>query len=175
MREAGVDFFVGYLGVLNAERLGHLMCAGIAFMPVTLASQYNGTASVNEAQALGLPAGTTVWLDLEGLAAFKAQPQELAAKINAWAATVQAAGYEPGLYVGSPQPFTSQELYALGVVRYWRAPSRVMDRNGKLADPSCGWCMSQLWPSVTWAGVWSDINFVQQDYRGRLPTWAVAV
>jgi hypothetical protein len=34
--------------------------------------------------------------------------------------------------------------------------------------------MHQLYPSVTTAGVWTDLDFIQQDFRGRLPTWTVA-
>ncbi len=35
LRAAGVQCLVGYLGAMNTKRLGYLMAAGIAFMPVT--------------------------------------------------------------------------------------------------------------------------------------------
>ncbi len=176
LNDSGIDFFVGYLGMFNRDRLKMILDAGMAFMPVTVAGAYDGKAAAATCVALGLPKGCTVWLDLEGKKAFSTPPEELKTAINDWATAIIASGYEPGLYIGSPQPLTGDELYHLKVVRYWKAPSRVVDRNGKVWDgPSCGFCMYQLWPSVTWGtGVWTDVNFIQQDFRGRLPSWVKA-
>jgi hypothetical protein len=173
---AGTDFVVGYLGAMTPKRLQDILSAGLAFMPVTYAGAYaNGaTDEIAQLKALGIPQGCTVWLDLEGPKAFKCPPGELIATINMWADAISSAGYIPGLYVGSPQPLTSGELYGLRVVRYWNALSREADRNGALAEPSCGWCMWQMHPSVTWGGVWSDVNMIGQDFKGRLPSWVVA-
>src|SRR5678815_2084683 len=114
-------------------------------------SSYDGEAAVERAQALGLPLGTTLFLDLEGPKAYATPPAELVAKINRWALDVHTNGYVPGIYVASPQPLTTDELTNLHVVRYWRAPSRIVDRHGALAEPKPGWCMYQMWPSKTWA------------------------
>jgi len=168
---AGLEFFVGYLGAVDAPKLKAMLASGLAFMPVTFAGAYNGAQTVAQCEALGIPAGCTVWLDLEGT-----QDPMVADKINAWADTVKAAGYEPGLYVGSPQPFTDHELYKLHVVRYWKAPSRIVDRNGAWGSgPDCGFCCLQLWPSLTWrdTGVLLDVDVIQQDHLGRLPHWVV--
>src|SRR5205085_2786401 len=131
-------FFVGYLGVINAARVKYILDAGMAFMPVTLAGEYNdGPADeIGQIKALGLPPGCTVWLDLEGMAAFKTKPAELIAKINAWADAITAAGYMPGLYVGVPQPLTSDELWSLRVKRYWRGQGSIRDRSNALAEPT---------------------------------------
>lgn len=175
LKAAGIDYFVGYLGAVDAPRLQSVLAAGLAFMPVTFADQFDGPTTVAACKALGLPAGVTVWLDLEGKGLLSYLSTVLSDKINAWADAVRAAGYDPGLYIGSPQPLTGDELYALRVDRYWKAPSRVIDRYGKVWDgPECGFCMYQTWPSVTWAGVWVDVDFVQQDFRGRVPNWVVA-
>jgi len=177
LKDSGVDFFVGYLGTINPSRLGYLLDAGLAFMPVTRAASYDTASAVKACRDLGLTPGCTVWIDLEGKAAFQSPPHELADKIDQWALAMIAAGYQPGLYVGSPQPFTGDELFRLKVVRYWKAPSRVVDRNGQPWDgPQCGFCMYQLWPQSTWrgSGVFVDIDFIQQDHLGRLPSWVVA-
>jgi len=175
LKESGIDFFIGYLGVINTGRLQILLDNDIAFMPVTLAAKYDGTVTVAQCKVLGLPLGTTVWLDLEGQAAFNTPVTELISKINVWANAVKFGGYEPGIYVGSPQPLTSEELYALHVVRYWNALSRESDRNNKLAEPSCGWCMWQMNPSVVWkdTGVFVDVNMIGQDFKDRVPTWVI--
>lgn len=174
---SGVDFVVLYLGVANAARVKHVLDAGMAFMPVTLAARYDGAAAVAQCKALGLPAGCTVWLDLEGKSSYETPAPALIAKINAWADAVKAAGYQPGLYIGSPQPLTAGELYALRVVRYWKAPSRVVDRFGTSSDgPQCGFCMWQMWPQKHWrnSGVFVDVNMIGQDFKERLPAWVVA-
>ncbi len=173
LKSAGVDFVVGYLGSINSSRVAHVIDSGMAFMPVTFADSYDTTLVKRELTTLALPQGVTVWLDLEGKKAYDTDPHMLAQKVNMWADAVVSLGYEAGIYVGSPQPFTSAELWSLKVTRYWRAPARVVDRHGALADPNGGWCMAQLWPSIMLGGVWVDVDYIQQDYRGRLPTWVV--
>lgn len=177
LKASGIDFVVGYLGAMTPERLKSVLDAGLAFMPVTFAGEYfDGAADeLTQLKALSLPTGCTVWLDLEGQKAFDTPALELIAKINAWADAVKAGGYQPGLYVGSPQPLTSEELWALHVTRYWNALSREADRNGKLAEPKCGWSMWQANPSVMWrdTGVFVDVDFIGADFLGRLPTWVV--
>jgi hypothetical protein len=180
LKASGVDGFVGYLGVMNTARLGYLLDAGLAFMPVTLAARYDGAEAVRHCQALGLPAGTTVWLDLEGKPAWDTPAPDLMTKINAWADLVKAAGYMPGLYVGAPQPLSGEQLYMLRVVRYWLGIGRCIDRTGKDAYPRCGWTMRQEWHNqgtgMLWkdTGVLVDTNSVQCDHKGRLPAWVVA-
>lgn len=179
LRCSGVDFFVGYLGAIDKVRLDHLLDAGLGFMPVTFANQFDGARAAQQSLLLGLPTGTTVWLDMEGMSVLRTPPPELSAQINRWATDVAKAGFTPGLYVGAPQPFTSEELYALKVTRYWKAGSRILDRNGRLAEPGCGWCMYQLLPQCFWparealGATFVDVDFVQEDYRGRLPTMAM--
>jgi hypothetical protein len=181
LKASGVDAFVGYLGKINATRLGYLLDAGLAFMPVTIAGEYEDGADdeLSQLKALGIPAGATVWLDLEGQKAWGTDPKVLTAKIEAWAAKIVAAGYVAGLYVGAPQPLTGAELYALkGITRYWLGIGRCVDRTGDDAYPKCGWCMRQDWHNqpaggFMWrnTGVFVDTNGVQCDHFGRLPTW----
>lgn len=174
---SGIDFLVGYLGIISDVRLAAVLDAGLAFMPVTVAADYASDTTVRRCRSLGLPNGCTVWLDLEGQASYNTPAQELIGKINTWADAITAAGYMPGLYVGSPQPLTGDELYRLHVVRYWKAPSRVLDRFGKAWDgPGCGFCMWQMWPQGNWkdTGVFVDVDIVGQDFRGRVPSWVKA-
>ena len=182
LKETGIDFVVGYLGAMTKSRLAIVLAAGLAFMPVTFAGEYEDGAAdeITQLKALEIPAGCTVWLDLEGLKAFHTQPQLLASKINAWADKIAENGWMPGLYVGSPQPFTSAELYALHVVRYWWGLGSCRDRHGALAEPSCGWCMIQQYHGeklgMMWknTGVFVDTNGVNKDYRKRVPSWVIA-
>lgn len=188
LKASGVDFFVGYLGAVNAGRLAAVIAAGLAFMPVTFAGEYKDGAADEIAQlkALGLPAGVSVWLDLEGLDAWNMGKTaegraNLSRLINAWAKDIAAAGYMPCLYVGAPQPLTGADLYALAVVRYWLGIGRCVDYTGKDAYPACGWSMRQDWHNegvrgVNWrgTGIHVDTNSIQCDHRGRLPAWVIA-
>ena len=181
LRETGIDCLVGYLGSMNRARLDYVLDAGLAYMPVTYAGEYfDGPADeLAHLKALAIPIGTTVWLDLEGEKSHKWPPADLILKINTWARAIQAAGYIAGLYVGSPQPLTGDELARLAVTRYWKAPSRVLDRHGKAWDgPSgIGFCMWQMWPQRFWPNdtdpnrVHVDVNIIGQDFRERVPTW----
>lgn len=172
LKAAGVDFVALYLGVASKAVNDACLAAGLSTFGVTIANRFDGKAAVAQMKALGMPVGTTAFLDVEGTSAYNTPAGDLIAKINSWANDVAAAGYIPGIYLGSPQPLTSEELTNLRVVRYWRAPARVVDRHGALAEPSPGWCMYQVWPSVTHAGVFVDFDFVSQDFKGRVPAMA---
>lgn len=177
LRAEGVDCFVGYLGAMNATRLGYLLDAGIAFMPVTFGMSpkyYSGPTTVAQCKELGLSAGCSVWLDLEGLPAFHTDPEMLIANANAWALAVQEAGFMPCLYVGVPQPLTSAELWSLRHVRYWHGQGIIKDLHNTLAAPRCGFCMTQKYPSTHRGGLLVDDNTLQADKLGRVPSWAVA-
>lgn len=166
----GMKFAVRYLGSLSSVEVDTLHDAGLAVMPVTYGGAFNGDLAVAQLRAAGIAPGTTVWLDLEGQGG-KRTPVMLVTIVNEWAAKVKAAGYDPGLYVGWDAVLTSTELYALSVDRYWHALSRLSDRNGDLSEPSCGWCMYQLYPSITVGGVLVDVDVIQKDYKNRLPMW----
>ena len=181
LRETGVDALAGYLGAMNSTRLGYLFDAGLAFMPVAFAGEYfDGSADeVLQLKALGIPAGTTVWHDLEGMKSYKWPPADLIRLLSLSARTLTDTGYMAGLYIGSPQPLTGDELARLPHTRYWKAPSRILDRNGKAWDePSgIGHCMFQAWPQRNWPSdtdpnrTFVDLNMIWEDRRGRLPTW----
>lgn len=71
-----------------------------------------------------------------------------------------------------PQPLTSEELYSLKHVRYWRGQGQVRDRHNALAAPACGWCMTQEYPSKMRGGISVDDDTIGPDKLGRLPVWA---
>jgi hypothetical protein len=170
LKSSGVDFVLQYLGSVTPAILVIILEAGLAFMPVTYADRFDGHETVQELAALNIPKGATVWLDVEGITNLPFV--EVMAKADAWGEAVVNAGYIAGIYVGANALMTSTELYGLvHITRYWKSQSRVTDRGGMLAEPMCGWCMVQLYPSISWAGIWVDLNFIQEDYENRLPTW----
>lgn len=170
---SGVDAFAGYLGAVTPAILAAVLTSGMGFIPVTFGGAYNNGFADELAQLrnLGIPGGATVFLDMEGLAAAHEDPVTLIGKVNAWADGITAAGYLAGLYAGVPQPLTSDELWKLRVSRYWKGQGSLRDRNNQLAEPTgCGFCMTQMYPSVVRAGVLVDCSMVGQDFKGRTPT-----
>jgi hypothetical protein len=174
---SGMDAFAGYLGSVTQPLLKAVLDAGMGFIPVTYGGAYNNGFADELAQLklLGVPPGATVFLDMEGLSAFKTDPTVLEGKVNAWADGIVAAGYVAGLYVGVPQPLTSDELWKLRVSRYWKGQGSLRDRNNNLAEPTgCGFCMTQMFPSVVRSGITIDCSMVGQDFKGRTPTMVKA-
>ncbi len=177
----GFTFACRYLGSLSSSEVDVILESGMALMPVTYSRNpgwlpsaalggADGNQAVSRCMAAGIPKGVTVWLDLEGPGGHAADVIDW---VNAWADVVKSAGYDPGLYCGYGTLLTSHELYMLHVDRYWHSVSRVTDSAGQLAEPACGWSMIQLNPSVMRAGVWVDVDVIQEDYQKRLPTWCV--
>jgi hypothetical protein len=175
---AGVVAVALYIGAADAERVKACLDAGLGVFAVTFgstAARQNPAQAIATAKAWGLPPGTSIFLDVEGNAAYNTPAGTLIGEINAWGDAVAAAGYLPGAYFAPPQPLTSEELYHLRVVRYWKGGGSIRDRNGALAEPAgCGWCMTQMWPSQMAAGYLVDWNMVGEDFRGRLPNAAFA-
>ena len=166
LRSDGIDFVVRYLPSLKSAEVQDITDAGLALMAVCYADVFRGPDTVAAAQAAGLPRGTTIWCDLES---DHDSATDVASAVNAWAATVQSAGYDAGIYVGCDQPEDAHALYRLAVDRYWRSASWV-------PEPDCGFCMYQLRgaANIVRAGVLVDVDCVEADKKGRVPTWAIA-
>jgi hypothetical protein len=183
---AGFTFAVRYLSRSDANgaddlSLGEgqiILQSGLALMAVQhvqsppwtpsreLGQTYGANAAAN-AQAVGLPAGVNVWLDLEGVAADT--PAEVAIDYcNAWFAAVAAAGYAPGLYVGASAILTPDQLYSdLSVAYYWKSLSNTPEVATR------GYCMVQTAGGAPIAGYGYDQDTVQTDNLGATPRWLI--
>jgi hypothetical protein len=185
-REAGYLFCVRYLprtpllipGNLTAAEIEIILGAGLALMAVQhvpnpgwdptadLGEQY-GNYAVQYAQEIGLPNGINIFLDLEEVAA-GATPQDVIDYCHAWAASVEVAGYVPGVYVGWNIKLSDQQLYAnLPFKNYWRA------YNCDQSIPTRGYQILQKIQQVL-DGVTFDPDVLQTDNMGDVPVWAVA-
>ena len=61
------------------------------------------------------------------------------------------------------------QLYSLAQIdRYWKSLSDVP------TPDSCGFCMMQLWKTITLAGTEIDVDCIQYDYQDRLPMMVAA-
>lgn len=129
-----------------------------------------GRTATQIVDGIGLPYGTEVWCDLEGVAR-GVSPLQVADYLNAWHLCVAGAGYSPGLYVGWHCGLNSAQLYRdLRFTRYWGA----YNTNADELPAVRGICMKQqacgVKDRVAGCSIEFDINRVQADNLGGLPT-----
>jgi len=171
---AGASFVVRYLGSITSTELVAIQAAGLGvslvtfarppgWMPSAAMGAEDGANDVARLHTLGVPPGMVIWIDLEGSGG---SAPDTEAWVNARSAALVAAGYLAGLYVGDGCVLGGAELYSLPhITRYWRG------FNAGIPTPECGFCQMQLFPpDQVVDGVQVDIDFVQKDYNGRLPT-----
>jgi len=183
----GYSFAVRYLprvtqgmNDLTATEVCQLLAGGLAVMavqhvesetswvPSAEKGEAYGSGAARAAKAVGLPAGVTVWLDLEGVAE-GTDAAVVVAYCQAWYAMVADAGYEPGLYFGWHAGLTGEQLYhALSFARFWAA----YNADGDQYPTPRGACMRQrLAEKGEFTGYLElDVNTVQADALGGLPT-----
>lgn len=133
-------------GDLSNGEASLILSAGLALMPVqhvnspgwaptAALGQSHGSSAATDAQGVGFPPGTSVWVDLEGVSS-SSSSSDVIAYCEAWYSAVSAAGYVPGLYVGYSSGLTAAELSALPFQSFWRSASSV-------PTPSRGYQMTQ--------------------------------
>jgi hypothetical protein len=118
---------------LTADEARVILGAGLAFMavqhvesesswtPSVENGEANGSVAASEAKKIGIPSGTTVWCDLEGVAT-KTSSADVIAYCNAWHQQMASAGFVPGLYVGWHCGLSPTQLYRnLRFTHYWAA------------------------------------------------------
>jgi hypothetical protein len=185
--ENGFKFVIRYLSLTQPEEEGDLSAAeaedilnsGLALMAVqhvpypgwtpteSLGGEYGSAAAAN-AQALGLPGGMNIWLDLEGIADGTSS-SDVIDYCNAWFAAVSGAGYVPGLYVGTDAILDRQQLYYdLSVEYYWQSGSEVPEVEVR------GYCMVQtISDAFEIDGCIYDQDVIQADNLGNTPMWLI--
>lgn len=161
----GCAFRGGYVDHVTPQEIADQLSVGLAFTPIGYAMQLDGAHLVRRLRELNVPAGVTIWLDVEGL---ELEANETILRVNGCANTLQVAGFEAGMYVGAGCPLSSNQLTNLAVTRYWHSCSRAL-------TPARGYCMRQLRPDdVLVAGVKVDVDVVEPDYQGDVPTFVTA-
>lgn len=178
LKANGYDYVCRYLGGVTPKELADILGAGLAFMPVCYAGRFGGPKELAALRALGLPSGVTSWCDVEGVTMPAA---DLITVLNARSTIVRAGSFDPGGYFGFDPELTGLEMGALVIDRYWKAMSKIVGRDNLVAEPTSphgpiGWCHMQLNPgNVIRGGVKIDVDIIQEDFRGRVPTWCIGI
>lgn len=154
-----------YIDSLTPEEIAGFLSVGMQFDVVGYAMELDPSHTLARLRALGIPAGVTVWQDIEGKGLDVA---DVMRRSNACALAVRGEGWDPGAYVGAGCPLTAEQLSGLVVDRYWHSVSRAL-------EPSRGYCKRQVRPDdVFVGGLKVDRNVIEPDYQGDLPMLASA-
>ncbi len=158
---------------LTAAEAQTILAAGLSLMPVQHVNATgwcptaelgtaHGQAAAADAQAVGLPAGVNVWLDLEGCGE-AATAADVTAYCTCWYSEVDAAGFTPGLYVGWHPGLDAQQLGALPFQHYWRSASDV-------PTVARGYQMLQSLQQTV-SGIQVDVDTTQDDAMSGQVQW----
>lgn len=162
-RDEAADILGANLALMVVQ---HVRRSG--WTPTAALGSSDGALAAAHVADIGAPPGLTVWTDVEGLTA-DTPAADIIAYANAWYTAVAAAGYTPGLYVGTYRLTSSQLYYKLKFRNYWKSGMAVADVYKR------GYQMIQQSPgNVAMNGINIDNDVIQADDLGDLPTWWVA-
>jgi hypothetical protein len=187
MRGAGYSFALRYIRRslrsskdLSWTEIQSLHNAGLAVMPVQHVESesswtplddkgrlYGSNAALACAE-LGIPGGTTVWLDLEGVDP-KVASEDVIHYCNWWYGRVEKAGYQPGIYIGWRCGIGAEALYKrLKFTRYWAS----YNLNSDEYPITRGVCMQQGRGAAPSSAAWLDIDtdVIRGDMLGGYPS-----
>jgi hypothetical protein len=175
---------IRYLENLTPQEFASNLAAGLAMMlvgesppnywiPSIQKGTSDGRRQVALARALDVPQGqgAEIWIDLE-TPALDTTALQIADYSKADCQEILSAGIDPGGYIGEGIPLSPEQLYLLPFLGYWHSLSNVQP------VANVDYKMIQLFPTQTLqlmtGPLLVDLNIVQQDKRGRLPTMIVA-
>lgn len=124
------DLTTGEANTLLDAGLGLMLVQHVApdkWIPTANTGDSYGTTAAVEASSLGVPPGTMIWCDLEGVDRDNRDRTTVPAQqvidfCNNWHARVAGAGFNPGLYVGFAPGLSGIQLYSkLRFAHYWGA------------------------------------------------------
>lgn len=179
--KTGIAFVGRYLENLTAQEIAicHSVDLGIVLIgeahpaeqwtPTATLGSADGLRLVTKTRGLSIPGGGRIWCDLETPIA-TATSADVALYAKGWCDVVNAS-FDGGGYVGAGIPCTPQQLYLLPFHGYWHSLSNVQP------VANVDYQQIQLFPTTTLqlptGPLEVDLNIVQQDKRGRLPTMLV--
>lgn len=128
------------------------------------------------ARASGYAPGASLWCDLEGVAV-DIPASTVIAYVNAWTDAAREGGYDPGVYVGWHAGLNAHDLYwRLKARRFWGAFNLNKDQypavRGVQMQQKAATARDRI-VGIDWLSA-IDVNIVQRDALGGLPTFMLA-
>ncbi len=179
---------------LTTNEVRAILDSGLALMIVQHVSRAGWTPTPSLGTTFGeraaaytdalqlVPKNTTVWMDLEGVNANHSK-SDVIAYCNNWYDKVHAAGYTPGIYIGSRAYLSSQDLYAhLKFQHYWKSMSTVPtpEHRGfqmyQQRNPATNHQGDAHIGEYQVHGIWVDRDYIQHDNGTagtQVPIWAI--
>ena len=175
-RQAGKSFVMRYATVVTASEIAacHAEGLGVGFISFGRQQDFSATTGAQDAAAIlthlrsqGIPyTGATIGLDLETPKG--ATIADVLAYERGFAGVIVNNGCTSGVYVGAGLGMSSAELYSMAATRYWKSGSKIEDFGGAIAEPQCGWCLTQVLPfDQPCGGALVDFDGAGQDFEGR--------
>lgn len=161
------------IAILHSVDLGIVLVSeahpALQWDPTATLGGADGLRVVTKCRGLAIPSGADVWCDLES-PIVTATNDDITHYAKGWCDVVNASLKGKG-YVGAGLPSSPQQLYQMPYQGYWHSLSNVQP------VANVDYQMIQLFPSITLqlptGPLEVDLNVVQQDKRGRLPTMLV--
>lgn len=164
-------------GDLSADEALLIRKHGLGLMPVQHVRSYpwspsgalgkeDGQFAVAHAQAVGVPPGVSVWMDLENVN-LNTPAEAVIDYCKNWFLVVHGAGYSPGLYVGANCGLNGEQLSQLPFQAYWKSISSVPDIPGR------GYQMVQSIPTRAVSSklpIAIDSSYATTDNKGGQPS-----
>lgn len=168
------DLIAGELATLMQAGLGVMVVQHVAmegWIPAPALGTAYGAIAAAEASAVGVPRGTTLWCDLEGVR-HGTPASEVIQFCNNWWGKASEAGYRPGLYVGDSCGLTAVQLYRnLRFDGYWGAYNLNHDQIPAVRGVQMRQKVATLEDLID--GLTNDtmdVNFIHADDLGGTPT-----
>lgn len=184
LKNAGHEFVIRYLSIsgidkndLDSQELQDILDGGLKLLavqhvrnpgwkPTIALGTQDANNAVQHANTIGLPKGTTIFVDIEGIAQ-NVSHNDIIKYCNAWFNVISKAGYTTGIYVGSNSYLTDDELYTgLTTTCYWKSASNVPDVVKR------GYTIKQTTVNKTICGVNIDEDICEPDNLGGMPIFA---
>jgi hypothetical protein len=158
----------GYIETLSPQEISSQLGAGLPLLPYTEANDLDLARTLNNIARLGLPAGSNLVLDIEGVII---EPADLISRIITWGNGLASRAFLPCAYIGAQAILTAHEWSMLPVYRYHAGASQLRDRNGAIVEPDRGYAMIQGRPCNVALPTGNgntkvfDVDFHRFDYR----------
>lgn len=173
-----------HINHITVDEAHHILHAGLALSLVQIGRSWSDTLptaelgtkdatfAVNEAAALGYPAGAIVFLDIEGIENPSVTSQHVIDYATAWHETLKNH-FVPGYYVGPNGRLNADELGSLPFTHFWKSGTDVPSPTGRGYQITQHRYQDAQENEVSGVGI--DYDVTQHDEQGDTIPWVAPI